>query len=187
MSRRPDWLLAQLPMGMLDDEFFVRFVSLFQHVASTLLEGADNIDNIVDPTVAPLPVVRWLASWLGVTSIDPTLPEATQRAFVRRAGEILAWRGTRRGLEGFLEAITGGPVNVAETGAVVRDRALGADDEDAQPRQYPRVVDIEVSSLGWLSPADFVELVADEIPASVLWTLRLGGDQLWPPVARVEV
>ena len=51
--RREQWLLSQLPVGMVEDDFFVRFVSIFQDVATTLLDGADNIDNLVDVTVAP--------------------------------------------------------------------------------------------------------------------------------------
>ena len=51
--RRDDWLLAQLPVGMLEDDFFVRFVSIFQQVATTMLEDADNIEYVLDPTGAP--------------------------------------------------------------------------------------------------------------------------------------
>ena len=72
--RRDDWLLGQLPMGMLEDDFFARFVGIFQEVSTTFLDDVDNLDNIVDVTVAPEGVVRWLGSWLGVESIDSSLP-----------------------------------------------------------------------------------------------------------------
>jgi phage tail-like protein len=175
VTRRADWLLGQLPMGMLDDDFFVRFVSIFQEVATTLLEGADNIANIVDLTVAPPEVVRFLGTWLGISAIDASLPEQLQRRLVRQAGRSLAWRGTRRGLEGFLSALTGGPVEIDDTGAVVRARS-----DEAASEQRPRHVSVRVASLGWLSEADLLALVADEVPANVTFELFLGERQLWP-------
>lgn len=189
MRRRPDWLLNQLPMGMLDDEFFVRFISLFQEVATTLLDGVDNIPNVVDLTVAPPALVRWLGSWLAVTSIDASLPEELQRRLVRQAGRSLAWRGTRRGLESLLGALTEAPAEIEDSGGVRREVAgavastAGEGDATATP-QATRKVTIRVQSLGWLSEPDFVELVADELPANVAWELYLGERRLWPqPVA----
>src|SRR5580765_1273915 len=113
--RRDDWLLGQLPMGMLEDDFFARFVGIFQHVATTFV---DDVDNIVDVTVAPEAVVRWLGAWLGIDSIDSSLPHELQRRIVTETGRFLAWRGTRRGLQAFLELVSGGPVEIAETGGV---------------------------------------------------------------------
>lgn len=176
MTRRSDWLLAQLPMGMLDDGFFVRFVSLFQELANTLMANVDNIDNVVDRRVAPPEMLRWLGSWLGVTSIDASLPEGLQRALVAQAGASLAWRGTRQGLQGYLEAVTGAPAEIRESGGIVRAE-LTADDE---PALRPRSVEISVASTGWLSEPDFVELVSDEIPIDVSWQLYVGDRRIHP-------
>jgi phage tail-like protein len=175
LSRRSDWLLSQLPMGMLDDEFFVRFVSLFQELATSLLEDADNIPNVVDLTVAPAELVRWLGSWLAITSIDASLPEELQRALVREVGRDLAWRGTRRGLEGFLRVLTGAPVEITESGSITR---AAEDDEGNLVGRGPRSVAIRVESVGWLAEDDFVALVADEIPANVDWSIHLGEREL---------
>ncbi len=172
MTRRSDWLLNQLPMGMLEDDFFTRFVAIFQDVATTMLEGVDNLDNIVDVTVAPEPVVRWLGSWLGVASIDSSLPHELQRRIVRESAKILAWRGTRRGLEGFLGLVSGGPVSVEESGGVFP--------EGEAPRLPPHVR-MQVESTGWVAEEDFVALVADELPAHVTFELFVGERQLWPP------
>lgn len=169
--RRDGWLLAQLPMGMTDDEFFVRFVSIFQEVASTLLEDADTIEHIVDPTVAPVPMLAWLGSWLGVSWLDGSLPEATQRRVVRSLGEALAWRGTQRGLTRILEAVTGGPVILHETGGVRRHQ------DDPAPSPFIR---IQVTSTGWLDDADFVRLVRDELPVSVAFQVEVDGRRIWP-------
>lgn len=181
MTRRTDWLLNQLPMGMLDDDFFVRFISMFQEVASTLLADADNIPNTVDVTVAPPELVRYLGSWLGISAIDPSLPEELQRRLVRRASHTLAWRGTRRGLEGFLEVVTGAPAEVEDSGRILRQSIEAPSTNGAVPQAgVERTVTIRVHSLGWLTPEDFVTLVADEIPANVSWSLYLDDRQLWP-------
>lgn len=173
MRRRSDWLLAQLPMGMLDDDLFVRFVSIFQEVATSLLEDADNIPNVVDPTVAPVPALSWLASWLGVTWIEPSLPDELQRQLVRECGKALAWRGTRRGLEVLLEAVTGGEVLVEESGGVRRAT-------DPPTRAPDPSVRVAVRSTGWMSDDDFVELVTDEVPANVRCEIVVDGREIWP-------
>lgn len=174
MTRRNDWMLGQLPMGMLDDELFVRFVSIFQEVATSYVEGADNIPNIVDPTVAPVPALSWLASWLGVTWIEPSLPDDVQRRLVRECGKALAWRGTRRGLEILLNAVTGSDVVVEESGAVRHGIEPGA-------RAPASSVRVTVRSTGWMSDEDFVELVTDEVPANVHCEIVVDGRTMWPP------
>lgn len=171
MTRRKDWMLGQLPMGMLDDDLFVRFVSMFQEIATSFVEGADNISNVADPTVAPEPALSWLASWLGVTWIEPTLTAGLQRRLVRECGNALEWRGTRRGLETILAAVTGGEVAVAESGGVRR----GADPPVPAPDP---VVRVEVSSTGWMSDADFAQLVADAVPANVRCEIVVGGREI---------
>jgi phage tail-like protein len=178
MTRRTDWMVGQLPMGMLDDELFVRFVSIFQEVATSLLEGADNIPNVVDTTVAPVPALSWLASWLGVTWIEPSLPDEVQRRLVRQCGRALAWRGTRQGLEVLLRAVTGAEVVVEESGGLRR----GAEPGDPAPEPS---VQVAAASTGWMSDDDFVELVTDEVPANVRLEIVVQGRALWPPVAEV--
>jgi phage tail-like protein len=174
--RRDDWLLAQLPVGMVEDEFFVRFVSIFQEVATSIMEGVDNLENIVDVTVAPEPMVRWLASWIGIDSVDASLPHQVQRQIVRASAQMLAWRGTRRGLRQFLELMSGGPAEIEDGGGVYA--------EGAAPDQ-PAWVRMRVGSTGWLPEADFVALVRDEVPAHVSIELWVGGRQVLPAAAFV--
>ena len=171
--RRADWLIGQLPMGMLDDNFFIRFTAMFQELASSLLDDVDNVPNIVDVTVAPPAFVRWLGTWIGVGSIDSSLPDAMQRRIVRESGHILAWRGTRRGLEQFLELLTGAPAVVDESGGIFTEGQCGS--------RAP-FVRIRVKSTGWVPEADFVALVADELPANVSWEMFVEERQIWPPL-----
>ena len=176
--RNPDWLVHQLPVGMLDSDFFVRFVSIFQELASTLLDDADNIEHTVDVTVAPEPMVRWLGSWIGTDSIDPSLDDEVQRRIVAGAASTLTWRGTVRGLTQFLELVSGGPAAVEDGGGVWPDGGAPAD---------TAWVRMHVESTGWLNERDFVALVRDEIPAHVYAELWVGPRRVWPPAEKGEL
>ena len=79
--------------AMLDADFFVRFVTIFQTLGSSLLEDADNVDYLTDVTVAPDAMVRWLGSWIGTDTIDPSLEDELQRRIVASAAATLTWRG----------------------------------------------------------------------------------------------
>lgn len=169
-ARNPNWLINQMPVGMLDSEFFVHFLSIFQEVGGTLLEGADNIENVVDPTIAPDAMVRWMGSWIGVDSVDESLPRELQRMIVRSSARTMSWRGTRAGLEQFLEMTSGGPAQVVDGGGIWREGEAPADTAHVR---------MTVASTGWLEEGDFVALVRDEVPAHVRAELWIGDRQVW--------
>jgi phage tail-like protein len=169
--RRDDWLLAQLPVGMLDDDFFVRFVRMFQELATGLLDDADGIDHLLDVSVTPDEVVRWLGSWIGVDDVDPALPVELQRRTVATAAQTLAWRGTSRGLQQFLELLSRGPAQVEDTGGVYP--------EGTAPATAPHVV-LRVAQTGGLTDTEFLALVRDEVPAHVVMEVFVGERRIWP-------
>jgi phage tail-like protein len=168
--RSAHWMIDQLPVGMLDGEFFVRFVSIFQELGTSLFEDADNIDNLADLSVAPDAMVRWLGSWIGSGAIDPSLPHELQRRVVSSAAHTLTWRGTRYGLKLFLELASGGPAEVEDGGGVWRAGEAPAD---------TAWVSMSVGSTGWLPEPDFVELVRDEVPAHTHAELFVAGRCVW--------
>ncbi len=94
-QRSPHWMLNQLPVGMLDGEFFVRFVSIFQELGATLLENADNIPNLVDVDVSPDAMVRWLNTWIG-GGCDRPVPAARVAAAHRARFGARRWDGAAR-------------------------------------------------------------------------------------------
>lgn len=169
-SRSPQWLLNQLPVGLLESDFFVRFVSLFQELGNGLLDNADNIDNLLDITVAPPEMVRWLGSWIGVGSVDPSLPEELQRLIVAGSARSLRWRGTRHGIEQFLRMTTGGDCEVTDGGGVW---------EAGEAPPDVAWVRMKVASTGWLAEQDFIALVRDELPAHVRAQLFVGDRVIW--------
>lgn len=169
-SRPEDWMLRQLPMQMLSNDFFVRFVSIFQELGSSLLEDADQIDHLIDLTVTSPEMVRWMGSWIAVPGLDPEMAEALQRRIVASAARTLAWRGTARGLAAYLELVSGAEAQVEEGGGVWR---AGERPEDtAWVRMW-------VSSTGALPADGFVAMIRDEVPAHVRAQLHVGDDLVW--------
>jgi phage tail-like protein len=170
-GRRPDWLVGQLPVGMLDDNFFYRFVSIFQEQAATYLDGIDNLSNLLDPAVAPPSMVRFMAGWLALPPINPALDDVYQRRLVLQASRLQWWRGTKKGLSGLLELFTDGPVEISDTGGVYRHGEIG--------RRAAQVT-VRVGSAGWLSEPGLVDLVRDEVPANVDLQLFIGDRRIFP-------
>lgn len=171
MSRPDDWLLRQLPQGMLAEDFFVRFVSIFQEEAGTLLAHADNLPYLAEIGLAPTAMIRQMARWLGLPGIDASYPPETQRRILRTAAATLQWRGTVSGLARLLELYSGGSVRISEGGGVFRE---------GEAPEGPAWVVLDVDSTGPLGETDFLTLVLDEVPANVRAEVRVGGRQIWP-------
>jgi phage tail-like protein len=165
-ARHPRWLVDQLPVGMAQQDFFVRFVGIFQELASTLLEDADLVEHVADVTVTPVPMLRALAGWIGVDSVDESLPEDLQRLIVRSSARSLARRGTTEGLREFVEMLSGGPAVIDDGGGVWREGDAPSD---------VAWVRIEVAGTGHLTDQEFVALLRDEVPAHVRVELWVAG------------
>lgn len=178
---RPNWLINQLPGGMLDDDFLVRFLSIFQGVADTLVAHPEQLEHLLDPAVTPEPMLRFIGRWLGIESLDAATPLPVQRRMVAEMGRLIGWRGTRRGLLHALELLTGQPAEVRDNGGVYREgHAPGAAGSPSlRPATAPHV-EISVASAGWTTPEHLVALITDELPASVTFELWVGGARLWP-------
>ena len=165
------WLVEQLPAHLLGDPFFRRFVGIFAELADGLRAHAEGLEHVVDVTVAPDPMVRYIGRWLGMESIDPSLAVVRQREMVRGAGRLSAWRGTRVGLEGFLALVTGAPAVVSEGGGVFRQG-------EAPRRSAP--VKVRVQDTGQATDEHLMVLLRNELPADVEFELRVGRRPVWP-------
>jgi phage tail-like protein len=162
------WLIDSLPVCFAGDPLLRRFLGIFQELADDLRSGIDGIEHAVDATVAPPDFVRWLGGWLGVESLDPSLPELRQRELVCGFGALLPQRGTAAGLAGAVELVTGERPLVRDPGSVVRD---------TDARKRPEAVSVWLKSTGRVSEADVVAVIRDWIPASATVELHLGGDR----------
>jgi phage tail-like protein len=169
--RRDDWLLHQLPVGMAEDDFLFRFVSIFQRMADTVVHQVDTLPHMFDPTVAPEPMVQAMAQWLGVDWLDSSLDGRLQRRIVLSYAQMIQWRGTKRGVQQLLELLSGAPATVRDSGGVFA--------EGESPAAAPHVR-LDMESAGWNSVADLIRIIRDELPATVTFDLWIAGDRVWP-------
>lgn len=169
--RADDWLTAQLPVTMVEDDLLRRFVSMFQTVADSILDQVDNLGLLLDPAVAPRPMLRYLASWLGEPALDDNIDEVVARRWVGAASELLAWRGTSHGLRTLLELVSGRPVQLVDDGGVFAEGGAPPGGGHVQ---------IRLQRLGALNGDDLVDLVRRELPAHVTFALWVGDTPLWP-------
>ena len=169
--RGDDWLINQLPVSLVDDDFLVRFLSIFQEVAETVFHQIDTMPHMFDPTVAPDAMVRQMGHWIGVDAIDPSLADHLQRRLVIESAKLLPWRGTRRGMQQLLEVISDGSVTVTDSGGVYHEGEAPA---------APPQVRLEVETTGWADEADLLTIVKNELPATVTFELLVSGRTIWP-------
>jgi phage tail-like protein len=105
-----------LPALYHDNDIAQRFTAALDIVLAPVLATLDSSHAYVDPLLAPLDFVEWLAEWVGV-ELDASWPEARQRALVARAADLFAWRGTVRGVSEAVAIYTGVVPEVVESGA----------------------------------------------------------------------
>ena len=160
----PTWLIDQLPVGMLEDDFLVRFTSIFQDVANTMVDSVDTIEAVADLTLAPDPFVRWLGSWIdaypnpGEAAQTPGSPR--ERAWIQAQARALSGRGTRPSLELMLQELCGdGAVRVIDGGGVYPAGQCPAGD--------PAWVQVELPPLDQVAVSDVLALIRSEVPVHV--------------------
>ena len=177
VRRSPDWLIDQLPVAMVQEDFFRRFVSIFQDVGTSYLEHADGIPHLVQVDVTPAPMLPWLGSWVGVDVVDPELDEVRQRRLVATACRALAWRGTRVGLQAWLEVITDAPVTIEDPGGVFR--------KGGAPMQAP-ILRVHTAGTGWMTEREFTKVVLAEIPVHLSLELYIDHRLVHPSLAPTD-
>jgi phage tail-like protein len=170
----PQWLVEQLPVGMLEDDFLVRFTSIFQDVADTLVDAVDTVEAAADLTLTPDPFVRWLGSWIDAY---PNPGEATQppggareRAWIQAQARALNGRGTRPGLELMLQALFGDqPLRVTDGGGVYPAGQC--------PPGDPAWVQVELPALERVAVNDVLDLIRSETPVHVAVRVIVDGGE----------
>lgn len=156
---------------MARDHVIAGFVRAFEEIADSVRAQVSDLEYELDVDLASPDMLTYLASWLG-EDVEATLSgEAdvrdAQRRLIRAVGQALVWRGTRRGVETLLEALTGSRVDVRDSGGVF---ALG---EPAPP--VTPVVVVTLDHLGPLTQQQILAFLANELPVGVQVELRVRG------------
>jgi phage tail-like protein len=135
----------------------------------------ESLEQIVNPYQTPERFVPYLASWLdlerflsdapGKARTPPPWPAGTGqlRALVAVATELSHWRGTARGLLGFLETATGVP------GFTIDEEVPGP---DGQPRPFHFRVVAPAAAERFRTLIEAI--IAQEKPAHVTYELSFG-------------
>jgi phage tail-like protein len=76
-----------LPALFQSDDFSQRFTRGLDEVISPVFSVLDCFDAYLDPGLAPLDFLAWLATWVGV-SLDENWPLERQRSLINRAVEL---------------------------------------------------------------------------------------------------
>lgn len=141
-----------------------RFLFLFQHLMTTVTDGVDELDGLIDPARCKPELLPWLASWVGF-ELDASLPVHQQRELVRRAIRLYRSRGTRVGIEEMVTVLTSAPVRVRELAppqAMVLGRARLAGGRDVAQRFVGREPDgAYLYDPGRRRPAAFFQLLLE--------------------------
>jgi phage tail-like protein len=120
----PHPLGQSLPALFQEDDFTQRFVSAFDAALAPIFASLDNLSAYLDPWLAPEDFLEWLGGWFGIV-LDESWSTARRRALVSRAFEFYRLRGTAGGLKEQVEVLTGGQVDLHETGGVAISTTAG--------------------------------------------------------------
>lgn len=114
-----------LPALYQQDPFAQRLTGSLDEVLAPIFACLDNLEAYLDPNLAPEDFLHWLAGWVGLL-LDDTWPVERRRAFLARAAELYRVRGTPRGLAAYLELLTGGEVEIEESGGAAWSTTPGS-------------------------------------------------------------
>jgi phage tail-like protein len=128
-----------LPAIYQEDEFTMRFVSGFDDVVAPILLTLDCLIDYFDPALTPTDFLDWLAGWVGI-EVDEAWATERRRAAVATAVEMYRMRGTISGLRANLEVLSGGTVEITDSGGVAwSTHPMGDLPGQASPRLAVRV------------------------------------------------
>jgi phage tail-like protein len=120
-----------LPGVYLEDQLTRGFTRGLDTVLAPVFLTLDCLDAYVDPALTPEDFLPWLASWVGVSLVE-NWPAERKRRIVATAVARHRDRGTRDGLRTHLELVTGGQVEIHDSGGTV-----WSDDPDVDPPGDP--------------------------------------------------
>lgn len=105
--------LQYLPAIYREDEFMGRFLMVFESFWAPILRQINGLSFYFDPRMTPSDFLPWLASWLGLV-LDERWPEESLRKLLCSAALLYRKRGTKQGLQDYLELFTGAEAKIIE-------------------------------------------------------------------------
>lgn len=159
-----------LPGVYLEDSLAQRFTEGLDTVLAPVFLTLDCLDAYLDPWLTPRDFLPWLASWLGI-DLDETWPDSRQRAMVAVASGLHSDRGTHRGLVAYLRVLTGGEVELIESGGTRSSAEPGAPPPGTTTPGLQVIV--RVSDPNSVNQARLDRAVRDARPAHLPYQVRV--------------
>ncbi|MGC5020964.1 phage tail protein [Micromonospora sp. DT47] len=160
----------RLPAVYLDDDFTTRLTGALDDVLAPIILTLDCFADYVDPRLAPEDFLTWLADWVAF-AVDERWTTEQTRELVAHAVELHRWRGTKRGLVEHVRLLTGGEVDIADSGLCAwSDRAGGPMPGDGPPQV---VVRVRVDNIERLDQRRLREAIVEIVPAHVRLTVEV--------------
>jgi phage tail-like protein len=168
----PHPLGRTLPALYQEDSLVQRLCAALDAVLAPDITLLDCFPAYLDPGTAPPDLLDWLAGWVGLSAIRD-LPTPRRRDLVRRAARLHAWRGTPAAVKELVEAATGLPVQLEESGGTGWSVQAGA---PLPGRDEPGLV-VRIS-IGAARPDEaavqqLIQLLTLVVPAHLPWRLDL--------------
>lgn len=107
-----------LPAIYVEDGFVQRFTAALDEVIAPVFAVLDGFADYLDPSLAPEDFLDWLIQWVALDADESWTPPQ-RRELVGQAIDLHRWRGTRWGLSTHVRLLTGGEVEVTDTGGCV--------------------------------------------------------------------
>lgn len=141
-------------------------------VLAPVISTLDCLGAYVDPMLAPDDFVSWLGDWFG-TVLDENWPSLRRRGAVARSVALYRQSGTVPGLRALVEIVTGGQVEVLDSGDVTWSQEPNTVlPGSPEPSVVVRVTAVPGSSL---AAKEIDELVAAAKPAHVAHQVEVIG------------
>ncbi|WP_163510809.1 phage tail protein [Fodinicola acaciae] len=155
---------AQLPAVYLEDEFTQRLTDALDQVLAPVFAVLDCFAVYIDPRLAPPDFLDWLSEWVAVHLDEGWTPEQ-RRTLVTHAVHLHRWRGTAHGLSTVTKLLTGGQVEVADSGGCSISQTANSALPGSSPAQA--VVRLRVPDPDQVDLRRLRSAVAETIPAHV--------------------
>ncbi len=179
--------LRYLPALYTRDDLMGRLLMLFESFWSPISRQIGHTEKYFDPATAPPDFLPFLASWLDLV-LDENWPEERRRDLLKAARRLYEKRGTRMGLQEYLQIYTGGEIQIIEhkaenlrvgrSGILGDSRALGLQN---RPHTFTVIVRLPAAELDGSAGAKeesawqriITQIIDAEKPAHTSYTLQI--------------
>ncbi len=166
----PHPLGERMPGVYVDDDFTQRFTQALDEVLAPVFTVLDCFAAYLDPRLAPADFVDWLAGWVAL-DLDESWSAAQRRELVARAVHLHRFRGTRRGLAEHVWLLTGGRVDVADSGGVTVSQHPSGPLPGSSPAHV--LIRIRIANPEAVDRARITAAVRRMVPAHVATTIEV--------------